>query len=489
MDKRLTKRFADEVVEEFVVPALEGQRGLFYAIQLINKAHTVMLVDEGIIAREDGAKILSALSEMDKEGENLKLDPYLHEIYTNIEQQVIERIGEDTGGKMHTGRSRNDLYSCSYRIVVRDKLLKIMMEVNKVRESLVNQAGKYYDTVMPGFTHTQSAQPTTLGHYFLAVGDSMKEDFDRIKDVYRRTNLNPLGAAAFAGTGFPVNRSRTAELLGFDGIVENSLKAVGDYSYMVEALSSLTILMANLSRFMGDLITWSTSAFGMIELDDSFTCSSSIMPQKKNPFTAETIRSSIGELTGDLIQSLTIIKGLPTGFNYDLLCLADRCLIGFGAVHSCLRVLNGMIPTLIIHEDAMRRRATDGLSTATELADMLVREKGLSFKTAHGVVATAVRIALEQGKDTITQEMINEAAEKRTGQVIELEGGKLSVSISQILRTRKSVGGASPVEVQRMTRSRQAKLGKESIWIKQELDKIENSKVKLDSAIKSVRGG
>jgi len=456
--------------------------GMFHAFQLINKAHVVMLIEEAIITKGDGAKILGALLEIDKEGENLKLDPYLEDIYMNIEQQIIERIGEDSGGKMHTGRSRNDLYACAYRIILRDKLLKIMQEINKIRESLLNRASEHYDTVMPGFTHTQPAQPTTLGHYFLATGDSIEEDFSRIKDAYKRTNLNPLGAAAFAGTGFPISRLRTTELLAFDGIVENSLKSVSDYSYMAEALSSLAILMGNISRFAGDLITWSTPAFGMVELDQSFVGISSIMPQKRNPVTAEFIRSITGEVNGSLIKALTIIKGIPSGFNMDLLYLGG-CLGVFEVVHSCMRLLNGIISTLVVHKDAMEKRATDGFSISTELADTLVREKGISFRTAHRIVAAAVRMAHEQGQDNITTDMINQASKKVIGQTIGLKREKMSVSIPQILRIRKSNGGASPIEVQRMIKSRQAGLNKENLWVKQEIDIIKNSKVKLTRAV------
>jgi len=470
--------------EEFVTHSdiYPAYAGLFHAFQLINKAHVVMLIEEAIITKEDGARILGALLEIDKEGENLKLDPHLEDIYLNIEQQIIERIGEDIGGGMHTGRSRNDLYACAYRIILRDKLLRIMQEVNKIRESLLNRAGEHYDTVMPGFTHTQPAQPTTLGHYFLAIGDSLEEDSSRIKDAYKRTNLNPLGAAAFAGTGFPINRVRTTELLAFDGIVENSLKSVSDYSYMVEALSSLAILMGNISRFAGDLITWSTPAFGMVELDDSFVGISSIMPQKRNPVTAEFIRSLTGEVNGSLIKALTIIKGIPSGFNMDLLYLGG-CLGVFGVVHSCMRVLNGIISTLRVHKDKMGKRATDGFSISTELADTLVREKGISFRTAHRIIAAAVKMALEQGQDNITTDLINQAAKKVIGKTIELKNEKMSVSMPQILRIRKSNGGASPIEVQRMLKSRQAGLNKENLWVKQEIDRIENSKVKLTRVV------
>ena len=237
--QRLGKRFADEVVDSFVAPLLEGQRELFGAIQLINKVHALMLIEEGIITKEDGKKILMALLQVDGIGRTMPLDPYLHEIYSNIETKVIEITGPDVGGRMMTGRSRNDLYACAFRIVARERILKVLHETLGTIMALIRQAENHYDTVMPGFTHTQPAQPTLLGHYFLGLADSLIEDKDRLVAAYHRANLNPLGAGAFAGTGFPLNRRRTTELMRFEGMVENSIKAVGDYSYLMEVLIRL----------------------------------------------------------------------------------------------------------------------------------------------------------------------------------------------------------------------------------------------------------
>ena len=483
-------KIADEAIE-LQSQMMPGRIGMFNIYQLINKAHVIMLTEEGIITKEDGAKILGALLEIDKEGENFKVDPRVGDIYLNIEKQVMDRIGEDRGGRMHTGRSRNDLGSCIYRLVIRDKLLRIMPEINKVRGSLLNRASEHYDTVMPGFTHTQPSQPTIAGHCFLALADSIEEDFSRLKNAYERTNLNPLGAAACAGTGWPLNRLRTTELLGFDGIIENSLKAVSDRSYLVEALASLAILMTNISRFAGDLIMWSTPAFGMVELDDSFTGGSkaggsSIMPQKKNPVPAEFIRSLTGEVNGSLIQALTVIKGIPSGLNIDLHCLVRFEV--FDVVRSALRALNGIVSTLIVHKDAMAKRATDGFTIATEIADTLVREKGISFRTAHRIVAAAVVSAREERQDNLTTDMINQAAKKVIGRPIWPEKEELPSTL-QCLMIRKSTGGASPREVQRMIKSGKACLNKESLWVKDEIDRIENSKAKLDSVLKDVITG
>jgi len=481
--QRLVKRFADEVVESFITPLLEGQRELFNAIQFINKAHAVMLIEQKIVSEDDGKKILKALFDVDKLGKSAPLNPYLHEIYSNIESKVIEWIGADVGGRMMTGRSRNDLYACAFRIVVREQILDIMNEVTGTIETLVNQAEKHYDTVMPGFTHTQPAQPTTLGHYFLGLVDSLDEDRTRLKDAYNRTNRNPLGAAAFAGTGFFLNRKLTTELMCFKGVVENSIKSVGDYSYFLETLSSLAIMMNNVSRFMADLVPWTSSVYGMFEIDDSFACTSSIMPQKKNPFTAETMRAMAGEIAGSLMQGLTITKGIPMGFNFDLLCFGGWSLNHMRDVKKAMRVLKGLVATMVVHKDAMEQRSWDGFSTATELADRLVRSKGMSFRTAHGVIAAAVRMAIEAGKNSLDAELINLAAKEVLNKDIDFKE-EIGVNVAQIVASRKSAGSGAPKEVMRMVKSRRKFITTEKDSLEKEFRRISNGQASLDRLIK-----
>lgn len=482
--QRLGKRFADEVVDGFVAPLLESQRGIFDVIQLINKAHTAMLIEENIITEEDGKKIFLALFDIDKLGNTMPLDPYLHEIYTNIERKVIDSIGIDIGGRMMTGRSRNDLYACAFRLAVREQILRIMNEAVGVIEALIDQAEKHHDTIMPGFTHTQPAQPTTLGHYFLGLADSLDEDVARLRGAYSRTNRNPLGGGAFAGTGFPINRARTTELLCFKETVESSIKSVGDYSFLMETLSALAIMMNNVSRFMADLIPWTSAVYGMFEIDDSFACSSSIMPQKKNPFTAETIRSIAGAIAGSLIQGLTITKGIPMGFSFDLLCFGGWSMPHIDDVEKAMRVLRGLVATMIVHKDAMEKRSWDGFSTATELADWLVRNKGMSFRTAHGVIAASVRTAIEKGKSSLLADHINLAAKEVLGKSLGLKDEELAVSVSQIVASRKSEGGGAPGEVKRVAKSRRECMAMEKDWVVKETDRIFHCQTNLDKLIK-----
>jgi argininosuccinate lyase len=486
--QRLAKRFADEVVENFVTPLLEGQRELFNAIQLINKAHAVMLVEQKIISAEDGKRILGSLLDLDRLGKTLSLDPYLHEIYSNIENKIIERIGAEVGGRMMTGRSRNDLYACAFRIIVRDQLIKIINEVMETMEALFIQAEKHYDTVMPGFTHTQPAQPTTLGHYFLGVADSLGEDMSRLKDAYGRTNKNPLGAAAFAGTGFPLNRELTSDLMCFSGVVENSLKSVGDYSYLLETLSVLAILMNNISRFIADLVPWTSAVYGMFEIDDSFACTSSIMPQKKNPFTAETLRATAGDMAGILMQGLTITKGVPMGFSFDLLCFGGWSLSHIEDVKKAMRVMKGLVSTMTVHKDAMERHSWDGFSTATELADRLVGSMGMSFRSAHGVLAVAVKMAIEAGRNSLTAEFINRAGKEVLGKDLGLKDDDLGVTVSQIVSSRKSAGSGAPDEVRRMVKVRREQMASEKDWRGKESGRISACQSVLDNLIREKFG-
>ena len=252
---------------------------------------------------------------------------------------------------------------------------------------------------------------------------------------------------------------------------------------MLEALACLTICMMNISRFMTDIISWSASAYSMVEVDDSFASSSSIMPQKKNPIIAEMIRSTAGDLNGALAKALTIVKGIPINLNYDLICLGGSCLPDLNKVYSCMRILTGMVSELKVHKDAMAIRACDGFSIATELADMLVKEKGLSFRVAHRIVAKAVKIALEEKMSNITERIIDQAGEQVLGQPIGLEKDKLSITPDQILKARKSDGSGSPNEVRKLINNQKRSLSTEDKWITKEISRIEACEVNLDNII------
>ncbi|NOQ32757.1 MAG: argininosuccinate lyase, partial [Methanosarcinales archaeon] len=274
--------------------SLAADRWIFDADLAVDRAHVVMLTEEGIITAEISSLILSALDKIRDAG--ISALSVEEDIHAAIEARLIEMIGEDAGGRMHTGRSRNDEVATCLRVRLRDELLMMMRELIRLRQVLITCAKEHIETLMPGFTHTQHAQPTTLAHHLLAHAGALERDFDRLSGAYTRTNKSPLGAAAFAGTGFPINRARTSGLLGFDGVIENSMDAVSARDFLIESVSASANLMTDLGRIASELILWSTSEFDFVTIDDRYASTSSIMPQKKNPDVAELVRGKAGSV-------------------------------------------------------------------------------------------------------------------------------------------------------------------------------------------------
>ena len=348
-----------------------------------------MLAEGGIITGETCSLILSALDRIQDDG--IESLPPEEDIHAAIESRLIEMIGEDAGGRMHTGRSRNDEVATCIRIRLRDELLIMMRELISLRQILIAHAKAHTETLMPGFTHTQHAQPTTLAHHLLAHAGALERDFDRLSGAYTRTNQSPLGAAAFAGTGFPINRARTSELLGFDGVIENSMDAVSARDFLIESAAASANLMTDLSRIASELILWSTSEFDFVTIDDRYASTSSIMPQKKNPDVAELIRGKAGSVIAAAVGTLTITKALPQSYNRDLQEATAHLWSAVSDTLASIRMTAGMIDTMEVHEENLARQATAGFAMATELADALVRLCGISFRTAHQIVGTLAR--------------------------------------------------------------------------------------------------
>ena len=375
--------------------SLESDTWIFDADLDVDRAHLVMLTEEGIIAAETSSLILSTLRLIQDEG--ISSLPPEEDIHAAIESKLIGRIGEDAGGQMHTGRSRNDEVATCIRMRLRDSLLAMMGELADLRHVLITHAREHTMTLMPGFTHTQHAQPTTLAHHLLAYAGALARDFDRLDCAYARTNLSPLGAAAFAGTGFPVNRARTCELLGFDGIIENSMDAVSARDFLIESAAAFANLMTDLSRIAAEIILWSTSEFSYITVDDRYASTSSIMPQKKNPDVAELIRGKTGSVIAALVGILTITKALPMSYNRDLQDATPHLSRAVRDTLASVRMTAGMIDTMTVHEDTFARQAAAGFAMATELADTLVRSCAISFRTAHQIVGALARDLAETG--------------------------------------------------------------------------------------------
>lgn len=496
LPERLGQGIADEILKCYVIPQAEAsQRRIFNALIQINEAHVVMLKDEGIISGDECKKILRAILEIEKLGvDNFKFDPALGDLYMNMESYVIERIGEDVGGRMHTGRSRNDLFQTALHFALARRILQIQEEILRLSEILLNAAELHVATIMPGYTHTQHAQPITYGHYLLALLDAVTRDFDRLNSAFRRVNLNPLGAAALAGTGFPINRQRTSELLGFDGPLENTLDAVSEKDDIAEAVSGLAILATNLSRASNDLVYWSSMEFGMVELADQYCTSSSIMPQKKNPWGAEIVRAYSGDVIGNLMKALSILKGLPIGFNMDIWTIMENVVWdSVDLVYYMIRIMAGILQSLKVNTDVMEQLAPRGFSTVTELADTLVRTKGISFRTAHRIVGLLVRNAIQRGLEAtdITSTMLDESSSKITGKAVRLSNEEIRNALDPRanIQMRKTLGGPAPEEVKRMIQQRTRHLAISRGVLMEARNKFDTASKNLQDTVRTMSGG
>lgn len=428
---------------------------IFEADLLVDKAHLVMLREQGLISEEVCTRIMEALDDLMEEGsQSLGAGEDVHEA---IEAYVLARVGPE-GGRMHTGRSRNDEVATCIRLALRSQMLDLMQEQLSLIRTLVKLAEMHTETVIPGFTHTQHAQPTTLAHHLLAHADAVGRDLSRLEDAYSRVNLSPLGAAAFASTGFKIDRQRTCHLLGFDGLVENSMDAVSTRDFILEVLSDLSILMVNASRLAEELVLWSTSEFGYLELDNLYASTSSIMPQKKNPDTAELARGKTGSVLGSLMAALSICKGLPMSYNRDLQEVTLHLWRALDWARSTMRILDGCVSLLKFNLERLETSSGAGFSTATEIADSLVRITGMPFRTAHSIVG---RIAASAGRPGLAE--LDEIALEMAG-FRASERGFSEADLTRALDPRSNValrantGGPAPAETERMVRDRLARI-------------------------------
>ena len=388
----------DKKVEEFTSSLHFDKRLYRYDIEG-SVAHCRMLAAQGIISSEDAERIISGLQDILQSMEKGEF-PYssdLEDIHMAIEKSLIDRIGE-AGGKLHTARSRNDQISLDMRLYLRDEVKYIIDLVANLQTSLVDVAKKEIDTIVPGYTHMQKAQPVLLAHYLLAYWEMLDRDMSRLRECVDRINVMPLGSAALAGTGFPVSREYVAELLDFPKISENSMDAVSDRDFVAEFIFNASLLMMHMSRFCEDLVIWSGEEFGFVDISDAFTTGSSIMPQKKNPDVAELIRGKTGRVYGDLMAILTIMKGLPMTYDRDLQEDKEPLFDAVDTVKACLAVLSDMTRNLKFNRDRMMESASGGFSTATDVADYLVM-KGVPFREAHGIVGRLVGYCVERQKD------------------------------------------------------------------------------------------
>lgn len=409
-------------------------------------AHAAMLAKTGIIAADDHKQISDGLNTILAEIENGKFtfSRKLEDIHMNVEARLADLIGAPAG-RLHTARSRNDQVALDFRLWVKNELEKTAASLKILIEAFLIRAEEHAGTVMPGFTHLQTAQPVTFGHHCMAYVEMFGRDLSRVRDAIERMNESPLGAAALAGTGFPIDRHMTAEALGFREPTRNSIDSVSDRDYALEFLSIASICATHLSRLAEEIVIWSTSQFNFIRLSDAFSTGSSIMPQKKNPDAAELVRAKTGRITGSLVGLLMVMKGLPLAYSKDMQEDKEAVFDAAESIELALAAMSGMVSDLTVIEASMKKAAGSGYSTATDLADWLVRELGLPFREAHHVTGRAV--ALAESKKVDLSKLTLKDMQSIHPQITEAVFGFLTVDKS--VKSRQSFGGTAPQEVRR----------------------------------------
>ncbi|RUM82872.1 MAG: argininosuccinate lyase [Candidatus Thioglobus sp.] len=406
-------------------------------------AHATMLSEVGILTTEEKDQIIIGLNQISDEIDSGEFEwsVALEDVHMNIESRLTAICG-NAGKKLHTGRSRNDQVATDIRLYLRDQVDAINTEIKRLQFALLDLAEKEASTILPGFTHLQAAQPVSFGHHMMAYFEMLSRDAERLVDCRKRMNSMPLGSAALAGTTYPINRERTAELLGFERICINSLDGVSDRDFAIEFLSAASIIMMHLSRFSEELILWSSAQFDFIELPDSFCTGSSIMPQKKNPDVPELVRGKTGRVYGNLTSLLTIMKSQPLAYNKDNQEDKEPLFDTVDTLKACLRVFADMVPTIETKRDNMYNSTKKGYTTATDLADYLVK-KGLPFRDAHEVVGQSVSYGIEHQKDLSELSLeelqaFDDRIENDVFDILSLEGS---------LCARDHLGGTAPNQV------------------------------------------
>ena len=432
----------DAFVERFTASVGFDQR-LYHHDITGSIAHATMLAEMAVLTTEERDIIIEGLAGVkeDIEAGRFEWSVSLEDVHMNIEARLTERIGI-TGKKLHTGRSRNDQVATDIRLYLRDEIDVIATELNRLQSGLLNLAEREAATIMPGFTHLQTAQPVTFGHHLLAWYEMLVRDADRLQDCRKRVNVMPLGAAALAGTTYPIDRSITAKLLGFDRPSENSLDSVSDRDFAIEFCSFAALLMTHLSRFSEELVLWTSAQFDFIELPDRFCTGSSIMPQKKNPDVPELVRGKTGRVNGHLVSLLTLMKSQPLAYNKDNQEDKEPLFDTVDTVKGCLKAYADMIPAIEARADNMHVAAKRGFSTATDLADYLVK-KGVAFRDAHEIVGKAVAFAVAVGRDLseMTLEELKGFSDVIGGDVFNV------LTLEGSVQARNHLGGTAPVQV------------------------------------------
>ncbi len=456
---RRLKKFNDRATE--FISSVDFDAPIARHVLKINTAHMLSLVRTGEVTKAVGGQCLKFLT---REPASLHPFPGAEDIHQVIEQKAVDRLGVETAGFLNLGKSRNDQVATAVRMELRERIIAVLKSLSSLQDSIIALVRRYGRTIIPGYTHLQHAQPVTIGHHFLAHFDALQRDTDRLIQLYSRVNLSPMGGAALAGTSVAVDRRSVASLLGFHGYVENAMDAVASRDFVVEALACAEMIMLDLTRLAEELILWSTKEFGFVELSDEYAASSSIMPQKKNPVVAEIIRAKCGSVLGCLQAACAIIKGLPYSYNLDLQEMTPNLWRGLADTQSSVDVMSGMISTLRLNVHAIQNSLKDDFSTATSLANYLVKANDVSFRQAHAVVGELVRRSVEKAisfQATVSKDLPG-VAHDLTGKAIRVESSMLREVLDPAgaLGAILTEGGSNPRFLQEAVERRRAQIRK-----------------------------
>lgn len=484
-EARLSSPPAEGMIKYHDIPGLAREKRHFHEFNQVDLAHTVMLAEQGILPKDVAGVILKGLTELRQtDPEAFPIDPVKGSFLLQVEAYLFARMGEDIGGQMHTGRSRIDQGTTVRRLYKRNRMLDVLEQLNTFRDALIAKAEKHSRTIMPGYTHMQQAQPWIFGHYLLSIATRLTEDFNRITESYTRVNVNPLGAVGLSGTSWPLDRQRTTELLGFAGVLENS-KLGREAFYAADAIGALSIAMSTLNDLATDLHIWSSTEFGFVESDDAYCGTSSIFPQKKNPAGLETIKKAAGGSVTWLATALATFRAEGTGDQ----AMRDLPLIddALETTQGMLDLFTGIISTLIVHEGRMREALNGSWCTASNLADVIVRETGLSFRQVHHVVARLVRICLAEtiAPARVTVDVLNRAAQQTIGQDVQISESTMRNALDPevFVQTRVTTGSVAPAEIDRMLATAKTHLSEGHAWLASERARIRDAAARLDAAI------
>ncbi len=493
MRERIKVGLCEEYVNEITLPGLYAEfKNGYEELMLANKAYAVMLAKQGIVAKEDIKQILIGLNYAWETLTEESLDPQLEDLYFNVERTMMKKAGE-VGGRLHTGRSRNDLAATQTRMQVRKSVWALFDRLLEFQAVLLQQAKENIETVITGYTHFQPGQPITFGHYLTAISSAFTRDFDRLKAAYINTNQCPYGTAAFAGSSFPLDRQMLSDLLGFDKVLENSLDCIGSRDYILEVDAALSLMSVNISRFAEDLYIWATYEFGTLDFDGEIAICSSIMPQKKNPMSLEYAKGKASHAIGALMSGISTLKNAPYTNNGDELQTSAMYWDGLKAAYTSLGMLMQTIKHCSIRKERAYKNAAENYCTVTNLADFMVKEYGISFTQAHDIVGNAVGILDEKklGIQDIDSEMMKKCCKDLLGYELEISNEQIKSVLEPFnnIQSKLTIGGPSTSSVEQMIQNLTAKVEEQKIWLQGVKDHVEKANQKLAAEEKAIIEG